>query len=224
MAFFCLCISSNRSIAAISPVNSPDDISGAITINFDGYPDKTVANTLFLDQGVAFTRDDGSAIFLSDWTALERTTTSPNNVLSTELVEDVNTSYATHLNMIFSSPLFDLGAYFGNDQIFSGFPLGDFSSARLSAYDLSDQLLGSVIVGVNHNTSVDQFIGIHSDVPFSRVRFENLSDLGSASQYYNVVVDDLLFAPVPEPSTSCLLFLGLFGFVGLLMRNGRRVS
>jgi len=58
-AILWLRVGSSRSVAAISPVNSPAEISGATNFSFDGYPDYTVANTLFQNQGITLTRDDG---------------------------------------------------------------------------------------------------------------------------------------------------------------------
>ncbi len=210
-----LCVGSSRSLAAIFPVNSPGEISGATTINFDGYPDLSVANTLFQVQGITFTRDDGQVIFLVDWTAQGWITTSPDNVLATIRAPGAS-SYVTHLNVLSSSPVFAIGAYFGNDQVRPEFPAGDFSAICLSAYDPSDQLLGAVVVAANHNTHVDQFIGIGSDLPISRVTFENLSDSGVRSQYYAMTLDDLVFAPVPEPSTFALWGIGTLSFLGFI--------
>jgi len=127
-----------------------------------------------------------------DWAALGRVTTSPDNVLATVSDSAINSSYVSHLNVLSSSPLVAMGAYFGNDQ---GDP--DFSSIRMSVYGMSGELLGFVDVSANQNTSVDQFIGVRSDVPFSRVRFENFSASGAESQSYSVVLDDLVFAVSP---------------------------
>jgi hypothetical protein len=109
-------------------------------------------------------------------------------------VRDVNVdpTWVTHLNVIPAVPLYAIGAYFGNDQ---NDP--DFSTIRLSIYAAAGDLLGSVDVAVNGNTSVDQFIGLRSDLPFTRVRFENFNDLGQQTRGYSVVIDDLVFAPSP---------------------------
>jgi hypothetical protein len=199
IAFLTLIVLINKSPAAIVPLGSPLEIMNGVSIDFEGYPDETIANTLYQNQGITFTRDDIDPIFLSDWTSLGRTTTSPVNVLATIRVLPVNTTWATHLNIISTTPLHALGAYFGNDQGNS-----DFTTIRLSAYDFTGALLGSLEVNANGNTSVDQFIGLRSDIPFARVRFDTISAAGLQSQIYSVVVDDLIFAPVPEPSAICL--------------------
>jgi hypothetical protein len=219
---FCLFASEQHGAAAVFQLSSPSDITSSTTINFEGHTNLALANTLFLSQGITFARDDGEAIFLLDWTTWERTTTSPRNVLATILVTGVNSKYVTHLNVLSSSPFFAMGAYFGNDQVLSGFPPDDFSTMRLSAYDLTDQLLGAVDVAVNHNTSVDQFIGIGSDLPMSRVRFENFSGSGTPSKHYSVVLDDLVFTLVQEPSTFSLLGIGTLSFVGLIKAKRQR--
>ena len=211
-----LCLSACRSSAAISPLNSPTDISGpATTLNFDGHPHGTFANTLYLTQGVVFSRDDGQAVVLYDAVAIGRLTPSPPNTLSTAWIPGVNSTYATHLNARFASPLFAIGAYFGNERGDS-----DFTSISLSVFGLSGDLLGSVIVAGNGNRHTDQFIGLTSDIPFSRVRFDNLTASGSQSSAFAVSLDNLVFAPVPEPSTVCLLGLGVLGFC---LANRRRV-
>jgi len=194
---------------AIYQLDSPDDITTPTTIiDFEGYADETVANTLFQAQGISLTRDDGEEVFIRNWTALGRTTTSPDNTIGTFWLPPVNPGYVTHLNLLSTTPIFSIGAYFGNDQTLVEFPVSDFSMMRLSVYDSSDTLLGFVDLAANQNTSVDQFIGLRSDVPFSRVRFENLNDLGEPSGYYSVALDDLVFTNVPEPSTLVLIALG----------------
>jgi hypothetical protein len=128
-------------------------------------------------------------------------------------------SWSSQLNVFTGSALYEFGAYFGNDQRLRMFPAGDFSRIRLSAYGPQGQCLGSVDVGVNGDTSVDQFIGIGSDTPFSQLRFENLSSSGAASKYYCVVLDNMMYSSstgptvlVPEPSSAGLLGLGILGF------------
>ena len=125
----------------------------------------------------------------------------------------------THLNLNSTTPLTSIGAYFGNDQ---NDP--DFTQIRLSAWDASNTLLGSVTVSANQNTSVDQFIGLRSDTPFSRVRLENLDATGAPSRYNSVVIDNLTFVAVPEPSARTLFLTTLLGLgvVGWRRRRSMR--
>ncbi|HEY6865998.1 MAG TPA: hypothetical protein VI792_02010 [Candidatus Eisenbacteria bacterium] len=162
--------------------------TAAVTINFDDHPAGVDASTLYQSQGITFTRDDGQGIPILDWSSLRRTTTSPPNVLATIYQPPVSTTYVTHLNVIASAPLVAIGAYFGNDQ--GSF---DFAFIRLTAYDASNQEVGSVEVAVNNNTSVDQFIGLTSAIPFVRARFENFASTRLPSGNYSVVLDDLTF-------------------------------
>jgi hypothetical protein len=173
---------------AVTPITAPQQISNAVTINFDDHPDRTVANTLYQALGITFTRDDGQAIPLLDWSSLQRSTTSPPNVLATILEPNLNTTYVTHLNVLSASPLASIGAYVGNDQ-----GATELSFVRLTAYDASNNVVGSVDVPVNNNTSVDQFVGLTSTTPFVRARFENFAADGLPSGGYSVVIDDLMF-------------------------------
>ena len=107
------CSTAHWTDAAVSPLGSPGDITGpTTTINFDGHPDGTVANTLYQSQGVTFSRDDGQAVVLTDYTALGRLTPSAPNAIGTRWLPGVNSTYATHLNVQFTSPLFAVGAFF----------------------------------------------------------------------------------------------------------------
>jgi len=193
----------NVSLAATFNINSPAAINNATTINFEGYADLTVVNNLYQNQGISFSRDDGQAVFISNWSALGRLTSSPSNVLATITDFHLDSTWATQLNVASSSPLYAIGAYFGNDQ-----NNPDYAFTRLSVYGALGQLLGSVQVDVNNNTSVDQFIGIGSDVPFTQARFENFSSSGLPTQGYSVVIDDLAFAAVPEPTIAAMILLG----------------
>jgi hypothetical protein len=183
--------------STIVQLTSPADfIYQSTKINFDDGPDDAIANTRYLSQGVTFSRDDGYNVTLNDWQVLGRTTTSNPNVLATVSYPPFTMPWSLNLNTAFSYPVYEMGAFFGNDQT-SGYNL------TLSVYDQSKTLLGSVSVLSNNNTSVDQFIGLRIDAPFYYARFEdNINSLC-------VIIDDLTFSkPVPEPATLLLLGLG----------------
>lgn len=216
-----LVLPSRPASAAAIPLAGPVDLAGGATLGFDDDPAGSVVNELYLGRGIAFARDDVEAIPLSDWSRLGRSTPSPRNVLATIKVPGLNTNWATHLELHASTPLVALGAWFGNDQVLPFFPAGDFAAIRLTVFDALGEALGSVSVDANHNTSVDQFVGLRSDVPFVRARFENLDATGQPTVYYGVVLDDLSFLPVPEPSTGAALGCALLG-LGWVARRGRR--
>jgi len=180
--------------ASIVQLTSPSQMTGpTTTLNDDIYADGTVANTLFQGQGVTPSRDDGFPVVIYDWAALGRTTTSPPNVIAT-----IGIPWWTSLNFSFAGPVIELGMFFGNDQP-NGFP-----QTTLYIYDKSNVLLGSVAVSTNNNTSVDQFIGLRSTVPFFSAQIVN-----DQTNWYAVVVDNVEFSTTtPEPS-SLLLFSSL---------------
>jgi hypothetical protein len=105
-------------------------------------------------------------------------------------------TYTTSLDVTFLQPTFEIGAFFGNDD-----PEFDFTTITLSVFDKNGNLLGSYPRTANENTSVDQFLGIRSDVPFYSARFENNGETRC------IVLDDMSFS-VPEPCTLLLLGLG----------------
>jgi hypothetical protein len=200
---FWLCISLQPSWSAVAPLMSPIQINGGTTLNFDQFTHNTIINNSYQSQGITFTRDDGQAVLAYDYSAIGRTTPSPPNVLSTAVAIGINTTFSTHLNVFSTSPLYAVGAYWGNDR---GDP--DFTSISMSVFGVSGESLGSVSVLGNGIRSADQFIGLISDVPFARVRFDNLNSVGGQSVGFAVSVDNFTFTSVPEPSTVWLLGLG----------------
>ncbi len=190
--------------AAVTSISSPGSFNTPSTIiTFDGYSNGTFANTLYSGLGVTFYRDDGQVVNIYDWSSTFRTTVSPPDVLATVSLLGAST-YVSHLNVSFASPVYQVGAFFGND---AGNP--DFTSITLSAYDAGGALLGQVSEAANGNESVDQFIGLQSDQPISRVRFQNYASSGAISTLYSVVIDNFQFSSVPEPSSVALIAFGL---------------
>lgn len=198
-----------RTTAAVFELESPAEIQGGATLKFDEFAAGTVLNNRYPQFGIQFSRDDGQAVTAYDYVAIGRTTSSARNVISTAYVPGVNTSYATHLNATTVVPQFAIGAYFGGDRGDS-----DFTAIRLSAFSATGDLVGSVTVNGNGIRSADQYIGLASDVPFTRIRFETLNSAGGFSLSSAVAIDDLKFSSfqvVPEPSTLALFSLILAG-------------
>ena len=99
--------------------------------------------------------------------------------------------------------------FFGNDQGYG------FTQEILNVYDKYGALLGSVGVPTNDNTSVDQFIGLSSTVPFYSGQVVNYG-----TTYLAVVVDNVEFSTTPEPSSLLLLGSGALAFLRLRRRRG----
>jgi len=201
-----------RCDAAVDALESPEEIVGGVTLGFDEFSHGTIIGERFSQFGIRFTRGDGDGVVAYDYVAIGRTTSSPRNVLSTAWIQGVNAGYSTRLYALSTSPLYSVGAYFGNDRGDS-----DFLSMRLSVFGLTGNLLGSVTVEGNGNRGADQYIGITSDVPFTRMRFDNIRGDGEQSRSFAVSLDDFKFSQipvlVPEPSAFCLFGLGLAGAV-----------
>jgi hypothetical protein len=197
------------SYSSVVQLTSPNVFSNSSTLlNFDDGVDLQIANTLYLGQGVVFSRDDGQGVAISNWVNSGRNTTSSPNVLTTigaPIPGYPATTWTTHLNANFAVPVYEVGAYFGNDQLVYGI----LESITLSAYGDNHIFLGLVTVKANRNTSVDQFIGLSSNEPIYSVRFQN-----NGSTNYAVTIDNFLFTQIPEPASLLLLGLG-----GLLLRR-----
>lgn len=202
---------------AVGPVTelfAPADFAFATTlINFDDASDGDVANTRYQAQGVAF-QNTGAAIPIRDWAGIPRATTSAPNVIATiDRYQDTGSEFSDFLDLFFTAPTWEVGAFFGNDQ-----GIQPTMQMQLSVFDASDALIGLVLVDVNANTSVDQFVGLRSDdTPFHRARFEHVLAQGDLS----VVLDDVRFTAVPEPSSLALLGCAL-GTLAAARRPRRR--
>ena len=194
--------------AAVTPLAGPGDFSPtATTINFDQHPHGTAVNTLYLAQGVEFFTN-GSTLPIYNWSGIPRYTTSSPNVVAA--VSGLNGSaFSSTVDLLFTSPTVEVGAYFGNDQ-----NSAVFSQMTLSLFDAANDPLGSFVVATNNNTSVDQFIGLRSTVRFARARFDNASPQG-----LSIVLDNVMFTSVPEPSS---FVLGASALAGLLACGPRR--
>src|SRR5262245_35424612 len=74
-------------LGPVTELTGPSDFTTSThVIDFDGVPDATVANTLYLAQGVEF-ENTGAPVPIENWTdaPLSRVTTSPTNVIATTL-------------------------------------------------------------------------------------------------------------------------------------------
>jgi len=196
----------------ISQLTSPGQfIYPATTLNFDDAPGGTFVNDRYLNQGIQFSRGGGQALLIN-YVDSGKDTSSPPNVISTKAhtYQGQHYTYTTYLDVIFSQPTFEIGAFFGNDE--QGF---DFNKITLSVFNKNNVLLGSVWVNANMNPNVDQFVGLRSDVEFWRAEFQNNGEDRC------VILDDMSFS-VPEP--AMLLLLG-FGSILLQRRekNGKNL-
>jgi hypothetical protein len=205
--------------AAVVELDAPGDIVGGTTLRFDEVSAGTVLNSRYYGTlGIQFLRPDEQAVTASDYVEIGRTTSSGRNVLSTSFVPGVNSSYSTSLSALTTVPQFAVGAYWGNDRGNS-----DFTAMRLSIFDTSGGLIGSVTVNGNGIRSVDQYIGLASDVPFARFQFDNVNANGESSRLFAVAIDDLKFSSIPQiiPEPSSFALAGLAAVVATMVARRR---
>ncbi len=120
--------------------------------------------------------------------------------------QDVLASQSQNEPMTTWSFVPEITAYGGNWTL--GGPGGSGNSLQVYIADL-DSYVGSI-----SNDYGGEFWGFVSDVPFVSVRLIG----GSGSNQQNYRLDDMVYAPVPEPAT-----LGLFALCGLVLLH-RRLS
>lgn len=83
----------------------------------------------------------------------------------------------------------------------------------MNFYDAGNNLIGSINESTPNNVHAwDQFHGFYSDVAISRVEF-----LGAG----HMVMDNVQFAPVPEPETYAMMATGL-GLMGFAARRRKQ--
>lgn len=203
VAFPALAMIAVPAAAAVTQLASPAEMSPAVTtLDFEGYPHLTAANTLLESSGVRFSRDDGGQTAIYNPTTVPYRAHSGTDFLATPAFDGGPDDSSTELNVEFLWPVREVGAYFGNDRNVPG-----FEQFTLSVFGTSGELLGSVSVPSNFNLDADQFIGLRSDVPFARARFEH------HAEGWGVAIDDLTYTAIPEPT-------GRMG--GLLLAAGLR--
>ena len=199
---------SGVSNAAVIQLTGPGDFITANSVaSFDAWPEYTVANNLYSAQGLTLSLPGGGDMPVYDWAAIGRVTTSSPNVVAA--VGGPGFTFSTAIDANFAAPITEVGAYMGNDQ---GIYDGSFQDYTLSLYDAANTLVGSLTVTANQNTSVDQFLGLRSTLPFVRARFEN-DNWVTVNQGLSATIDDLTFSTVPEPaSLGAVLLLTAAGF------------
>ena len=115
----------------------------------------------------------------------------------------------------FTSGVYQVGLYFGNDDLCC---VGGFT-ATLYAYDSLNVLIGSVSVVANMNDNADQFLGIQTDT----LIYKTMLDYGAGNPALWGVIDDFSYGGnslVPEPATLALIGLGLAAFGFRTRRKG----
>jgi hypothetical protein len=160
----------------VTQVFSPAELNGSLVV--EDFEDASFV------PGVTFSSNSG-IILLTSSSASGSVTTSGILGLSTIGLEPIDFDFAN------SQPARSVGMFFGNDDTCcsTGF------TAYLDVFGASG-LLGTIGVQANMNDYVDQFLGVNSDTPITRVQLRYNSGFDVSLFHF---VDDFQFAVVPEP-------------------------
>ena len=104
------------------------------------------------------------------------------------------------LNVTFTSPVHEIGMFFGNDDFNFHF------DAILEVFNAASVSLGKIQVPVNRNDFVDQYLGVRSDTP---IKYAAISYQRPQAQQLAVYIDDFTIgtAIVPEPTSAAIASL-----------------
>jgi hypothetical protein len=166
--------------ATISTLLGPDDFLSPVTSTNDfeaGEPGSVPLDT----AEVSFAGSPKLALALK-WTG--------GNTPSGQqgLVEDVDNE---PMRIVFSTPVHEVGMFFGNDDF------GRLFYATLELFDDDDASLGTVRVRSNGNDFADQFIGARSGIA---VKSAALSYERPSAHLLSIYIDDLIIgSAIPEP-------------------------
>lgn len=114
----------------------------------------------------------------------------------------------------------EVGIIFGNDQNDPMAGSDGIFDVTLTVFDGATNL-GSVTVVSNGNDIADQFIGVASMTPFSRIELDYGPDAGFLARFVARVDLGLNAPPIPLPAALPMLLTGLAGFGALALRRRR---
>lgn len=209
-------VTCHSNAALITQINAPNEFLSLQTVldfeELSGYYELGKpalyegVNELYEELGVNISNVGSAPVPALNWgERLGRTTSSGTMVIGTiSSFRFDGPQFSNSLDLQFKGGVTEVGAYFGND-LFT-----NFTKQTLSVFDIDNNLLGSVFMTPNLNTSVDQFIGLRSNVSIHKAVFEN-----DAINILSVVLDDISFSklvPVPEPSIFSIIMLSFIGF------------
>jgi hypothetical protein len=191
--------------ATMTPIASPTGFNSSVTFTND-FEDGAPSNPPVNLEPFTFEPSSqlGSAFFWTD---------SVTSSGTQGLVEPADTT-PLPLKFVFSSPVREVGMFFGNDDFFRVF------NARLELFDAADVSLGSVTVRSNGNDQADQYIGARSS---AAAKSATISYDQPNAQLLTVYVDDLKVGLIPEPASGALALSSCLGLaISVRLRRSDR--
>jgi hypothetical protein len=198
LLFLCLFLIGSSAQAGFVGLTSDAQLTGAITT---------------LDFESATVNGPGMSFESGAYIGNASTFGQPAHSGSYGLVENDPFTSGPDNEATFTSGVYQVGLWFGNDDTCCA----QAFNATLSAFDVSNNLIGSVSLAANMNDAIDQFLGIRTDT----LIFKTLLDYGTASaELYGFIDDfsyggDALVSQVPVPAAAFLFAPALLGFLGL---------